>query len=515
VGNLKVKFLYALLILNIVSQFDCSYAGDSNILRIAVSQRAEIPLDTLGPPLGEREQIIIQVFDSLINLDESLSASDSLIESYTIDKSATTYSFKLRSGVMFHDGKKLRSDDVIFTLNRICQNKRPNLRVSSLIAGCESKSKKIEALKIDDLNFQIRLTKRYAPFISEIATSAFSVLPENLNGLTEAEFWKKPIGTGPFKFDSEDQNFLTLSSNSNYFGQKPSLSGLQYVKINMEKPISSESLKKLDMVLSIRSVEKPIDPKFVSQAPYKGAFFFQLLNDNGKWSLREKRCLFMKGMNAAIEKSSEKIIDSKQGIVRASGLIPWGVVGHYSNMQPQFQLSPKSSTKKEADPSVFQLAVLSRFTSVWDKKEILSIEGKLKTYGFSAKFAQIPTGEYIDLSNSNRRKLDGVFGALALVSVDAKHFLDFWTSDFRDKSFSPQFSPFDKLMKDQSFMEKKESRGALYEEASALLESECWTLPIAHVLTSFIYLDPGFKIEKMNALGIFSTKLNFARRIPK
>ena len=82
----------------------------------------------------------------------------------------------------------------------------------------------VEVFKLDDLNFQIKLTEAYAPFQDYLA---FGLLPEHLlKGLTiaqiaDSQFNLKPVGSGPFKFDSlivENSTItgITLSAFEDY-----------------------------------------------------------------------------------------------------------------------------------------------------------------------------------------------------------------------------------------------------------------------------------------------------------
>jgi peptide/nickel transport system substrate-binding protein len=65
----------------------------------------------------------------------------------------------------------------------------------------------------------VQLAEPWAPFISDISVFANAILPNNYGGKSEAEFFKQPVGTGPFTVAgfSPDASSLTLTKNPNYW----------------------------------------------------------------------------------------------------------------------------------------------------------------------------------------------------------------------------------------------------------------------------------------------------------
>ena len=55
------------------------------------------------------------IFDSLVELDEKLGVKPLLAESWEVSKDGLTYTFKLKKGVKWHDGKPFTAKDVAFT----------------------------------------------------------------------------------------------------------------------------------------------------------------------------------------------------------------------------------------------------------------------------------------------------------------------------------------------------------------------------------------------------------------
>lgn len=147
-----------------------------------------------------------------------------LAKEYKLSDDEKTYTFTIRDGVKWSDGKPVTADDVVFTINSIKDDKYLSpLRTAWLNIGIK---------KIDDSTVQFQLDKPYASFLTLAAVGILpkhiweKVPPANIN-LADAN--TQPIGTGPYVFKSfvKDKagviKSYTLDRNENYYGVKPSI----------------------------------------------------------------------------------------------------------------------------------------------------------------------------------------------------------------------------------------------------------------------------------------------------
>lgn len=153
----------------------------------------------------------------------------SLVDSFTISEDQKTYSFKLKNYVYWHDGNKLTSEDIIYTIKTI-QN--PNFKSPLYVT-----LKDVSTTKIDDLNFTLTLLDTYSPFLDSLT---FGILPKHIwqdisfTQFPLSEYNLKPVGTGPYKFKTlskSKEGFIksyTLESNDNYFKKKPYIKELTF-----------------------------------------------------------------------------------------------------------------------------------------------------------------------------------------------------------------------------------------------------------------------------------------------
>jgi peptide/nickel transport system substrate-binding protein len=150
-------------------------------------------IDPHGPGMALQHRLIVDLpYQALLRLDENFDIVPSLATEWEME-SPTSYVFKIREGVKFHDGSDLTADDVVFTFERILDPERPS------DSGVKMRS--VESVtKVDDHTVRFTLKEPFAPFLRYIAapdvtgivSRAFTTEHDNdLNTVAN--------GTGPFK----------------------------------------------------------------------------------------------------------------------------------------------------------------------------------------------------------------------------------------------------------------------------------------------------------------------------
>ncbi|MBI5029345.1 MAG: hypothetical protein HZB51_02370 [Chloroflexi bacterium] len=167
-----------------------------------------------------------KIFNGLIWLDPNWVPQPQLAESWTISSDAKVYTFKLRSGVTWHDGKPFTSADVKYSFDEILLKLHP--RTKGLAA-------RISTLAAPDAQTVVfTLKDPYAPFMLGLTVFDAPILPKHLydgqGDVTKNPANLKPIGTGPFKFSEWNKgSTIKLVRNENYFEKGlPYLDGLVY-----------------------------------------------------------------------------------------------------------------------------------------------------------------------------------------------------------------------------------------------------------------------------------------------
>ncbi|GAB1477820.1 ABC transporter substrate-binding protein [Paracoccaceae bacterium] len=204
----------------------------------------------LDPQAGEELSsniMFYHVYDPLVRRDADLQFGPGLAESWSL-KDETTWVFKLREGVKFHNGALLKASDVVFTIERLKASVMSNL--SANIAS---------ATAVDDLTVEITTPGPYAALPNDLA--AILILNEEyVKSVGDTELGLKPMGTGPYMLKEwVKEDHLTLEAFPDYFAGKAKIDTVTFRPITNPATRTAALLTgELDVVqdLAVRDVER-------------------------------------------------------------------------------------------------------------------------------------------------------------------------------------------------------------------------------------------------------------------
>ena len=137
--------------------------------------------------------IFLQMYETLYTVaPDGKKVLPYLAESYELSKDKKEYTFHLRKGVTFHNGKEMTSKDVKFSIDEAHSTK----------GGWEFIDAAIDSVEAPDpTTVIIKTNYKWAPLLADIACFNNGIIPKDYAGKSKEEFYKAPIGTGPFKWD--------------------------------------------------------------------------------------------------------------------------------------------------------------------------------------------------------------------------------------------------------------------------------------------------------------------------
>ena len=176
------------------------------------------------------------VFESLTDVDEKARLIPSLAESWRV-LDATTWEFKLRRGVKFHDGSELTAEDVVFSLDR-------PYSIKGSPGGFTSYVRAIAAKKIVDRHtLRITTTTPYGPLPQDI-NSILIVSKKAAAQAAAGDFdnGRATVGTGPYRFVRFARGErVELARNDAWWGPKPAWERVQ-LRMLPSDPVRSAAL---------------------------------------------------------------------------------------------------------------------------------------------------------------------------------------------------------------------------------------------------------------------------------
>ncbi len=167
---------------------------------------------TLDPAIGydwQNWSMIKSLFDGLLDyVPGTTELRPGLAESYEISENGTVFTFTLREGVKFHNGREMTAEDVKNSLDRVTapETQSPGAGFFASIAGFDAiSSGDADTLSgvevVDPETVKITLSRPDATFLHVMALNFASIVPQETVAEHGTDFGKHPIGTGAFKLD--------------------------------------------------------------------------------------------------------------------------------------------------------------------------------------------------------------------------------------------------------------------------------------------------------------------------
>ena len=172
--------------------------------------------ETLSPLLGYGKDGNSKIFDGLLARDADLKLKPALAKALPeVGDGGRTYTYTLREGVKFSDGKPLTAADVVFTYRTVLDEKTNNTARSELDA-----IKEVRASGDDKVVFTLKY-----PYAAFAGRTVLPIVPEHIAGKQDpntGSFNTKPVGTGPYVLSTWSKGEkLTFKANPEYWGGAP------------------------------------------------------------------------------------------------------------------------------------------------------------------------------------------------------------------------------------------------------------------------------------------------------
>ncbi len=491
-------------------------------------------LDPAAARSFENIWVINQLYNGLVQMNDSLLVKPSIAQSWDISKDGLTYTFNLNSSVFFHDdkflaggkGRKVTAGDFVYSFNRLYNGTVSS--AVSLLSNVDTINQK-GFIARDDSTFIIHLKKPFTPFLRILTMKYFSVIPKEAAEGYGEDFRRNPVGTGPFKFKMwEEGSKIVLVKNENYFEfeGKNRLPYLDAVSISFIKDKETSFLDflqgSLDMVSGIDAIntDQVLSPegtlkddyknKFKMQAqPYLKTDYLGFLIDENLPAVKNSP-LKIKALRQAVNYGFDrrkmiKYLRKNLGIPAVNGFIPAGLPSFGNGSVKGYDYNPDKVRELMIEagfPGGKGLPEISMATTELYLELAEYIQSQLAEFGIKIKI-DVQKASVLSEAVANG-KVNFFRKSWVADYPDEENFLSlFYTKNWSPKGFNYTHyssSKFD-LLYEKSQEELNDAiRYGLYRQMDQLLIDDAPVVPL--------YYDQVVRLVQNNISGLTSNSMN-------
>lgn len=291
--------------------------------------------------------VIQQIFDGLIQYDAAAGIRPGLAQSWKASRDGKTWTFTLRKGVKFHNGREVTADDVVYSFTRLLDPRLDPrhttvvvslfLKIKGALEFSNRDAPRVEGLRaLDRYTVEIALTEPSAPFISALGVGNTKVVPREEVERKDKSFGQHPVGTGPFKFKEWVRTKrIVLEANDKYYGRRPFIDRLEYqifpgiVYEPMFKKFKDGELEESPIPANLQEHVQGSREYRVVNRPILGIVFIVFNTSFPRFNNPKFRQAFAH----AIDRDRLAKVINKGRVHAASGILPPGTYGY----DPKFQ----------------------------------------------------------------------------------------------------------------------------------------------------------------------------------
>lgn len=352
------------------------------------------------------DAVTTNLFRGLVAMDpESLAVTAAVADTWTISADGLVYSFHLRPGVVFHNGRALTADDVAWSFRRLLARSTNSPRrwllepVAGAVDFTEGKTPDVAGIRVEAPDrITLRLEKPFAPFLGMLTMAGASIVPREAYEDPSKGYLRAPVGCGPFRLTRWEQaNVLEMQAFDRYYGGRPAIDRVQ-VRIIENRATALEAYRAGDLD-SLDEVPTDLTPDIeadVHRYPFIGVgyigFNLDLPPFKGNPALR-------KAINYAVDKEYlwGKLLPG--GNIVARGIIPPGIPGYDATLPgyPYDEARARALLAEAGYPAGKGLAPISLWvnTSEDNRQIALQIQSDCRKVGIPIKVKEVDWAAYL------------------------------------------------------------------------------------------------------------------------
>lgn len=467
---------------------------------------------------------IHQLFNGLVQMDDSLHVIPSIAKNWTLSDNGLSYNFVLKNNVYFHKHKLFGKDSTRQVIASDFEYSFNRLLDKNIASSGQWIFNKVDNFKaINDTIFNITLKQPFPAFLGLLTMKYCSVVPKEITEYYGSDFRSNPIGTGPFKFKRWEENIkLVFRKNENYFetskdGQKlPHLEAvaitflpdkqsefMQFIQGNLDF-LNSLDASYQDEILTTNGElrDKYLNTININRGPYLNTEYLAFYMDSDLNEIQSKQ--IREAINYGFDrKKMMTYLRNGIGIAANGGFIPKGLPGYNANIGYTYQpvkakklIAEYKAQNKNKTPEV-TITTTSNYLNFCEY-----IQRELIKIGLNIKVDVIPASTLKE--GKANGKLDLFRASWVADYPDAQNYL----SLFYSENFAPNgpnythFSntDFDKWYNQAFITTEASKRTKLYTKMDSLVIKNAPIVPL--------YYDEVIRFTQKNVIGLGNNPIN-------
>lgn len=210
-----------------------------------VSYVSADPMNFDPATLTAWDQTIVaaNILEGLVRLNpEGTGIEEGIAKEWSVSDDGLTWTFILREGAKFHNGREVVAQDFKYSFERIADPETASAAAWMLnkLEGFEAfqngEADEITGIKVvDDHTLELTLSEPFAPFVSMLASASLAVVPQEAVEEYGEDFGLNVVSAGPFTLGEWNFNQdLTINAFEDYWGGRPYLDAVKFRVINDE-----------------------------------------------------------------------------------------------------------------------------------------------------------------------------------------------------------------------------------------------------------------------------------------